>query len=150
MEMKSGQNVIYCGTVYSITNRQSGQIGFLAGMIDAGLFTDLELPLHSNPQVSEMGSKILGFMMSNSTDGINYLEDVILGGLVKEEYTKQIKNGQIPNNEIRVILAQVFALLALSDYWDCPIITKDCADFIALCLSATDPQSVKEWFSRII
>ena len=150
MEIESGKKVIYFGTVYSITNRQSEQIGFLAGMLDAGLFTDLELPLHSNPQVSEIGSKILGFMGSNSTDGMNYLEAVILGGLAKEEYTRQIKNGQIPNNEIRVILAQVFALLALSDYWDCTIITKDCADFIALCLSATDPQSVKEWFTGII
>ena len=147
--------VTYAGSEYAISRQLCGKIGFLAGMLDAGLFDDLELPLPSDPQTAAMGHNVLLYMSSNPNSGINYLHGVILGGRSNKEYVDLIRNNNQQQQklellQIRANLAQVFALLSLADYWDCNTMTQDCAEFLAHHLSAADPQLVRDWFGGII
>lgn len=150
-------NVVYAGHTYSISHQLCRKIGFLAGMLDARLFNELELPLSVNPKVMELGHQVLRFMESNPYTGMNYLNCAILSGLSAKEYISQLN---LQNNstgyktfelsQIKFNLAQVFMLLSLADYWDCKIITQDCTNFLALHLSVANPVTVKEWFGGII
>lgn len=152
-------NVIYQQHRYSIPFQIARQIGFLAGMIDSGLADDLELPQHENPVVAKMAAQVLGHLVSNPNQSypqstINYLRSVILGGLSNQEYIAQIKD--VPQLDesmiarIRDVLDQVFALLALADYWDCKVITMECTEFLTLHMSIAEPFSVKKLFAGIV
>ncbi len=149
--------VVYAGHTYSISQQLCRQIGFLAGMLDAGLFDDLELPLPAHPKVMELGHQVLRFMESTPYAGMNYLNCAILGGLSAKEYISQLNlqnkstgDTTFELSQIKSNLEQVFALIALADYWDCKIITQDCTNFLALHLSVADQLTVKEWFAGII
>lgn len=135
---------------YIIPRCMGMKIGFINGMIDAGLFDSLALPLPAVPSVAQIGHQVLQFMATNlglCSTGIDYLQKVVLGATSKE-YIEQID--KLGVSEIRSVLEQVFALLALADYWDCPTITSGCSEFIALILSKADQHTVRVWFSGIV
>lgn len=146
--------VVFDNIDYTISGQLLRKFGFLSGMLDSGLFDSLELPLPNQSAIINIGHELLRFIMNNPEQGMNYLQHGILEGLDKQEYITKIQtcsqNKTINILQHRDILAQVFALVALADYWDCPLITKDCTEFLALCLSVSDTQSVKEWFAGII
>jgi hypothetical protein len=148
------RTVVFDNISYSITDQLIRKFGFLSGMLESGLFDILELPLPQQSKVAEIGHDLLRFLVNNPETGMNYLQHRILEGLDKKEYIKKLQstcqNKTIDILKQRDILAQVLGLVVLADYWDCPIITKDCTEFLALCLSVADTQTVKEWFAGII
>lgn len=141
--------ISYDGREYIIPRCVGMKIGFISGMTAAGLVDGQALPLPSAQQVAQIGHKVLEFMSNNSNfdPGMDYLQKVVLGTTGKE-YIQRIDKSDI--SSIRSTLEQVFELVSLSDYWDCPMITSDCAEFVALVLSKADQQSVRDWFGEII
>lgn len=142
--------ISYDGHEYFIPGCVALKIGFICGMTEAGLFDSLALPLPAVPSVAQIGHQVLQFMATNlglCSTGIDYLQKVVLGATSKE-YIEQID--KLGVSEIRSVLEQVFALLALADYWDCPEITSGCSEFIALILSKSDQHTVRVWFSGIV
>lgn len=140
--------ILYSEYEYFITSQMARQIGFINGMIDAGLFDSLALPLPAESLIYEMGHKVLDYMANNPVSEMSYLQKVVLGGMASKNYIQQINKSD--SSCVRNVLEQVFALVSLSDYWDCPHITTECAEFIALILSVADQQSVRDWFGGII
>lgn len=148
------QTVIFDNKNYTISGQLLRKFGFLSGMLDSGLFDILELPLPQQPIIAKIGHCLLRFLMNNPDKGLNYLHYEVLEGLNNNEFIKTLLNANQNNTiniaKLRDTLSQVFGLLALADYWDCQVIIKDCADFLSLCLSVADTQSIKEWVSGII
>ena len=140
--------ISYDGHEYFIPGCVALKIGFICGMTEAGLFDSLALPLPDNLQVAQIGHKVLEFLTGNPGSEMDYLQKVVLGGVAGKDYVRCLDVSNTAN--IRVILEQVFTLLALSDYWDCQMITAECAEFVGLVLSKADQQSVRDWFSGII
>jgi hypothetical protein len=142
--------ISYDGCEYSISQRLLKNIGFIKGIIESGLVDDLALPLPSEPVIQKIGHRLLEYMSTNHASGLDFLQSVILDGLTADQYISRIKTAQLNTLEIRNIIEQVFALLSVADYWDFQEIAKKSTEFIALCLSAANQQTVRDWFSGII
>lgn len=107
------------------------------------------------PNLVDVGHNLLQYMADHPNSGLNYLEMGILNGLSVKEYVARLvgessENQKIELEQIRGVMAQIFALLALSDYWDFKIITHECTNFLALHLSKATPITIKEWLAEVI
>ncbi len=142
----------YSNRDYTVPLPFARQIGFLVGMIDSGLSDNLELPQPDDLNVRELGHQVIEHLETNPITGLNFLQNVILCGQGYKEYIAQIKSEDKNKSidKIRTVLAQVFSLVALADYWDCGYITNSCTEFLGLHFAIADPILVKEWLDGIV